>query len=283
MLNSYRFILNCLLFLSFTNLYNCEAQSDGYIAIIPPFHSRQEIGSTESPLQLLHQRFVVFVYQNAVAVYSESNFINQSENVVEQEFALPSTGHDENGIAPGGRISNGILSVQLWIQNERLNSKFIQDGSEDWYTAQTRFAPHEKRKVKALFWAETSLTDIDSLPGLDTTIIVNGKRGFLINLAHAAVWNNIIESIDIYVILKDGILPNGETFSAKPSNYDLKDSTLSWSMNNLEPSSSDNIEILYESLNNSDSTKNTMAKLSTFIVKHTYDQLIYFATQLDEL
>jgi hypothetical protein len=282
MQNIYRFILNFLFFLSLANLYNCNAQSDGYIAIIPPFHSTQEFGSTESPLQLLHQRFVVFVYQNAVAVYSESDFINPSDRYLEQELALPSTGHDENGIAPGGRISNGILSIQLWVRGERVNPEFIQNGNEDWYTVHTRLAPHEKRKVSALFWAETSLTDIDSLPGLDTTTIANGKRGFLINLAHAAVWNGLIQTIEIYVILKDGILPNGEAFSAEPLNYNLKDSTLIWSMNNIEPSSNDNIEVLYESSQNSDSATNTMAKLSKFIVKHAYDQLIYYSTQLDE-
>ncbi len=261
---------------------DCKAQTKEYIAIIPSFHSRQETGSTENPLQLVNQRFVVFVYSNAVAVYAESDFFNQSDNVLDQEFALPSTGHDENGIEPGGRISNGILSIQLWIEGDKVNPQFIRDGDEDWYTIKAKFSPNEKRKVMALFWAQTSLADVDSLPGLDTTIIVNGKRGFLIDLAHATVWNDVIQTIDIYVILKDGILPDEETFSAEPETFDLQDSTLTWSMENIEPSADDNIEVSYESNNNSYSSENTMAKLSTFIVKQVYDQLLDFVSQLDE-
>jgi hypothetical protein len=267
----------------FISITQCIAQTKDYIAIIPPFHSRQEIGSTESPLQLSHQQFIVFVYQNAVAVYSESDFINQSDNVVDQEFALPSTGHDENGIEPGGRISNGLLSIQLWIEGERVNPQFIQDGNEEWYTIQTKFAPHENHKIKALFWAETSLTDIDSVSGMDTTIIANGQRGFLIDLAHAAIWNSIIESIDVTVILKEGILPNGQTFSAEPTTYDLKDSTLTWSMEYIEPSSNDNIFVSYDSYENLDINMNTIAKLADYIVKKVYDQLLYFVTQSEEL
>ena len=282
MLSINRCILIYLFIFIFISAFPCKAQTKEYIAIIPPFHSRQEIGGTENPLQLVHQRFVLFVYENAVAVYSESDFVNQDDNALDQEFALPSTGHDENGAEPGGRISNGILSIQLWIQGEQVDPQFIQDGDGEWYSIHTKFAPHENRTVKALFWAETSLTDVDSIPGIDTTRIANGKRGFLINLAHATVWNGVIQSIDTYVVLNDGILPNDQTFSAEPETYDLQDSTLSWSMENIEPTPDDNIEVSYESLNNADSTTDTMAKLSKFIVKSVYDRLLDYVNQLDE-
>ena len=218
-----------------------------------------------------------------MAVYSESDFVNNSNNFWEQELALPSTGHDENGPEPGGRISNGILSIQLWVQGERVRPEFIQDGNEEWYTIKTRFTPHENRVVKALFWAETSLTDIDSLPGLDTTIIANGKRGFLINLAHASVWNSTIDSLETYVILKDGLSQDQQIFSVEPPPFNINDSTLAWTNEYLEPSESDNINIFYESSSNSNPGTNTMAKLSRFIIKKVYDELLDYAYHLDEL
>jgi hypothetical protein len=260
-----------------------KAQTKDYIAIIPPFHIRQNSTGTESPLELHKLQLVVFVYENAVVVYSESDFINQSENVVEQELGLPSTGHSANANSHGSRISNGIRSTQLWIQGEIVNPQFIKEGDEEWYTIQAKLQPHENRKVKALFWAETSLASIDHLPGSDTTIITNGRRGFLIDLAHAAGWKSTIQSVDITIVLKEGIFPSWETYSAGMPSYDLKDSTLMWSMKYIKPSTADNIFVQYESFNNSDSTTNTIAKLSTFIVKESYGQLQYFVSQLKVL
>jgi hypothetical protein len=283
MLNIYRNISLYFLLLVLISPFYLTSQTKDYIAIIPPFHSRQNTTGTESPLELRNLEFDVFVYKNAVVVYSESDFINQSENVIEQELAIPSTGHNENGNDNSGRISNGILSAQLWVEGERVSPQFVKDGNEEWYTIQAKLRPHESRKVKTLFWAETSFADVDSLPGLDTTIITNGRRGFLIDLDHASVWNSTIQSIDITVVLRDGILPSGKTFSATPPSYDLKDSTLTWSMKYIEPSGDDNILVTYDSFNNSDTTTNTMAKLSTFIVKEVYGELQYYVSELDEL
>jgi hypothetical protein len=260
----------------------CFAQTEGYIAIIPPFHSRQEMARTESPLQLFHQLFVVFVYSNAVAVFSASDFINQSDNFVDQEFALPSSGHDENGDNPGGRISNGILNVLIWEENEQINPQLIEDGTEEWYTIRSGFDPHKNHRINALFWAQTSLEDYDSIPGLDTSRIINGDRGFIIDLAHASDWNDVIQSIEVYVILKDGLQTEKQNFSAIPTTFDQKDSTLIWSMDNIEPSLGDNIEVTYESSNNVDPSEDTMDKLSGFMVNRIYDQLIDYEKQLEE-
>ena len=283
MLNINRYMSSYFLLLVIISSVRLTAQTKDYIAIIPPFHSRQNTTGTESHLELRNQKFVIFVYENAVVVYSESDFINQSENVIDQELAIPSTGHNENGGDPGGRISNGILSMQLWVQDEKVNPQFIKDGDEEWYTIQAKFHPHESRKLKALFWAGTSHAEVDSLPELDTTVITNGRRGFLIDLAPAAVWNSTIQSIKITVVLKDGIFPTGKTFNAVPHSYNLKDSTLTWSMKYIKPSANDNVLVKYESFNNSDSTTNTVAKLSTFIVKQAYGQLQYFVSQLNKL
>jgi|CZKP01.1.fsa_nt_gi hypothetical protein len=283
MLNIYRNMSLYFLLLVLISPLRLKAQTKDYIAIIPPFHIRQNTTGTESPLELRNLQFVIFAYENAIVVYSESDFINQSENVIEQELGLPSTGHNVTGNDPDGRISNGIRSIQLWVQGERVNPQLIKEGDEEWYTIQAKLTPHESRKVKALFWAETSLANINDLPGLDTTVITNGRRIFLIDLAHAAVWKSTIQSIDITVVLKDGIFPSWETFSAGPPSYNLKDSSLTWSMKYIKPSTTDNVLVKYESFDNSDSTKNTIPKLSSFIVKQAYGQLQYFVSQLDKL
>ena len=270
--------------LIFTLFLNCEAQTKKFIAIIPPLHSRNQLGSLENPLQLSKQQFILFVYPNAVAVYSESTFINQSNNMVNQEMALPSTGHFENKNEPNNsRISNGILNIELWIQGKKVSPQQIHDGGVDWFTIQTKFAPHQTQTIKTLFWAETSLTDIDSIPGLNTTLIKPGKRAFLINLAHAAIWNNRINAVDISVVFKDSILHNSGLIKATPSSYDIKDSAYTWSMNNIEPTHNDNIFILYNSGNTSDSNMSNMSQISHYIKQTVYDQLIYFAAQLNEL
>jgi len=258
------------------------AQEKQYTAIIPTFHDRLNTFGRESFLQLQRQRFILFVYRNAVAVSSEADFVNTGMDTLSQEFGLPSTGHDENGNEPGGRISNGILDVQLWVEGERIAPDFIHDGNEDWYTIRTRFAPGEQRKVKAVFWAQTSLVDVDSLPGLDTVAIAIGKRGFMLDLSHATVWNNVVETIDVTVVLKGGMSFQRDSFSAEPDTYELRDSTITWSLKNVEPSPSDNIVVSYTPSGSWGSATNTMAKLARYIVGRVFDSLLYYVRQIDE-
>jgi hypothetical protein len=258
------------------------AQQEKYLAIIPTLHDRFNASDRESSLQLQRQRFILFVYRNAVAVYSEADFVNTGIDTLSQEFGLPSTGHDENGDEPGGRISSGILSVQLWMEGERVVPNLIHDGNEDWYTIRSRFAPGEQRMAKALFWAQTSLTDVDSLPGLDTVAIAIGKRGFLVDLSHGTVWNNVIEAIDVTIVLNGGMSFRGDSFSAKPDTYNLQDSTLTWLFKNVEPSPSDNIVVSYTPSGSWGSSANTMSKLSTYIVKQVYDKLVDYVRRIEE-
>jgi hypothetical protein len=278
---------NCLrhiyfIILLIAPLYLSRAQERDYLAIIPTFHDRLNTSGREGPLRLQNQQFVLFVYQNAVAVYSEADFINTGTNMLSQEFGLPSTGHDENGILPGGKISTGILSVRLWVQGKIIAPDFIRSGNEDWYTIRTQFAPGERKKIKALFWAETSLTDIDSLPGLDTVKISDGKRGFMFDLAHAAIWNGSIETISINIVLMQGLNVKQEAFSADPNTYQVQDSTLSWKIYNAEPTAFDNIFVWYSSIGNQSSEYNTMSMLSNYIVKEAYDNLINYVRKIDE-
>jgi len=272
----------CPMFLLIAQMYISIAQEKAYIAIIPTFHNRLNTSGIESSLRLQSQQFVMFVYRNAVAVYSEAAFVNTGMDTISQELALPSTGHFENGDEPDGRISNGILSVQLWVDGERIAPDFIHDGNEDWYTIRSRFAPGGQRKFKAVFWAQTSLTDVDSLPGLDTIALAIGKRGFMVDLSHATVWNDVIASVRLTIVLKGGMSFRRDSFSAEPDTYDIQDSTITWSLRNIDPSPSDNIVVSYTPSGSWGSATNTMAKLSTYIVKKVYDSLLYYAKQIEQ-
>jgi hypothetical protein len=270
------------MFLCLTHPDLSRAQEKEYIAIIPAFHDRLNTSGSESTLLLQSQQFVLFVYQNAVVVYSEADFINTGKNTLSQEFALPSTGHDENGDEPGGRISIGILSVQLQIGGERVVPDVIQDRDQDWYTISSRIAPGGQCKVKAIFWAQTSLTGVDSLPGLDTLPIAAGKRALMVDLSHAAIWKGAIASVRITALIKDGMSFQRDLFSAEPDTYDLRDSTMTWSFRNVEPSPSENIVVSYAPAGRRILPPDTMAKLSTHIVRDVYDTLLDYVKQNEQ-
>lgn len=271
-----------LMFLSIAPLAISMSQEIEYSAMIPTFHDGFNTSGRESRVQLRHQRFIVFVYRNAVAVSSEADYVNLGRDTLSQEFGLPSTGHSENGRGLGGRVSNGLLSVQLWLEGERVAPDFTDDGIEEWYTIRVRFAPGEQRRVKAIFWAQTSFADVDSLPGLDTLAIAIGKRGFMLDLSHAAVWNSVIESIDVTVVMKGGMTFQRDAFTAEPGTYDLRDSTITWSLRNVEPSPRDNIIVSYTPSGSWGSATNTMAKLARYIVGNGYDSLLSYVKQIDE-
>jgi hypothetical protein len=278
-LNSLRTI--CLMILTIAPLSQSIGQEKRYSAIIPAFHDRLTKSGRESVLQLQRQRFVLFVYRNAVAVSSEADFLNTGVDTLSQEFALPSTGHGEIGDEPHHRISNGILSVQLWIEGQRIAPDLIHESNEDWYTIRSRFAPAEHRRVKAVFWAQTSLAGVDSLQGLDTVVIPAGKRSFVLDLSHATVWKNVIEAIDVTVVLKGGMSFQRDSVSCEPDTYHLQDSTITWSLRNAKPSPGDNIVVSYTPSGRWGSAPNTMARLETYIVKTVYDRLLDYVKQID--
>jgi hypothetical protein len=271
-----------LAFFPLLSVTHLHAQGREYLAMVPPFHDRLGTPGAESSLQLVRQRFIIFVYRDAIAVYSDADFTNTGKEPVTQEFALPSTGHDENGPAAGGRISSGILSVQLWVAGERVVPQLVNDGDEDWYVIQTELEPGEQKKVKALFWAQTSLADLDSLPGLDTVMIAEGNRGFMVDLSHSSSWNGTIAALQVDVVLKEGLNLEQASFSADPDTYEVRDSSLVWELYDVEPSASDNIVVSYASYGNNGPANNTMARLSAFIVRTVYDELLDSVRSMDE-
>jgi hypothetical protein len=250
-------------------------------AIIPAFHNRLGTAETLSPIQLRRQSFVLFVYRNAVAVFSGAEFVNNGPDTLEQEFALPSTGHDRND-EDSGMVSSGILSPRIRIEGERTAANVIEDGDGEWYALNASFDPGQTRRIDAFFWAQTSLTDVDSLPGLDSTEIAPGRRGFLIDIAHEAAWSDVVDSIGVLLVLKGGLAFEADSFDVSPDNFDRSDSTIAWFFENTEPAADDDILVDYRPAGPWPGGTNTMARLSAFIVSKVYDELEEYVRQMDE-
>jgi hypothetical protein len=274
--------LCCYLFLgSVLITVAAYSQEDNFIAIVPPFMDRFHDNEWGSPLQLTNQRFVLFLYRNAAIVYSEADFNNTSSDSQTAELSLPSTGYVEKDVFGEPYQSNGILSVQCWVAGERSIPTVVDDGDNEMITLNVAFPPTINTKVKALFWVQTSLTDIDSLPGLDTLKIQDGKRGLIIDLSKAAVWKGVIGSADVQIVFKEGLSPH-DTITVDPDFYDTGDSTITWTFTNIEPSTDDNISIFYDSARKNKTKFDTMKKLSRFIVKREYDRALEYVRQPDE-
>jgi hypothetical protein len=250
-------------------------------AIIPAFHNRLGNPGTLSAIQLRRQSFVVFVYRNAVAVCSQAEFVNGGTDTVEQEFALPSTGHDRND-EDSAMASNGILSPRIVVEGERIAAEVVEDGDGTWYAIRSTLGPGETRKFGAEFWAQTSLADVDSLPGLDSTVIAPGRRGFLLDISHAGSWNDVIDSIGVRLVLRGGLEFERDSFEVSPENFDYTDSTIEWWFESTEPTADDDIYVDYRPAKPWPAGPNTMAHLSAFIVSRGYDELLEYVRRLDD-
>ncbi|MCE1190275.1 MAG: hypothetical protein LWX56_14195 [Ignavibacteria bacterium] len=261
-------------------VFSHSVSAQDYIAMLPVLHCRGVASGMESPVQLTRSRVVAFVYANAVAVFTEAELANTSDTRLEVELALPSTGHNENESA--GKVSNGILGVQMWVQGERVEPVVLHDDSGEWYTIKARLQPGETRKVKALFWAETSLADIDANPNGDSVAITMGARGFMIDVAHAGLWKGNVESMQVHLVLRDGITTARPGFEAVPGTYMSRDSVLTWSVKFFEPSASDNILVSYQSVSGNSETEGSMQRLASFITKEEYGKLLYYVSLLHE-
>jgi hypothetical protein len=260
------------------------AQADSHAqfrAIIPAFHNRLGTAETLSPIQLRRQSFVLFIYRNAVAVFSGAEFVNNGRDTLEQEFAIPSTGHDRND-EDSGMVSNGILSPRIRIEGEKTAGNVIEDGDGEWYALNVSFDPGQTRRIDAFFWVQTSLADVDSLPGLDSAEIAPGRRGFLIDIAHAAAWSDVVDSIGVRLVLKGGLAFEADSFDVSPDDFDRSDSTITWYFENTEPAADDDILVDYRPSGPWPGGTNTMARLSAFIVSKAYDELEEYVRQMEE-
>jgi hypothetical protein len=240
------------------------------VAIIPPFLDRLHRDDWESTLQLARQEFVVFLYHDAAVVYSEADFVNTGTDTLRVELGLPSTGYTIGKGLAEQDISSGVFGVQLWVSSERVKPKVHQGGDAEWVTVTPTFTPQVQTTVKALFWAETKIGDDP------------GDRAIGIPLSQAAIWKDVINSIDVTVVLKEGLVSSDSLFQADPDPSSIEDSVLTWSFSEIEPSTDQDISILYHSSRNQALSDDERESLSRFIIEHAYDEILEYARESDE-
>jgi hypothetical protein len=266
----------CILLIStlialFSNAgFACPQSGGNPLAIIPPFLDRQHRDDWESTLQLTRQEFVVFLYRDAAVVYSEADFVNTGSDTLRVELGLPSTGFATNQESGGQDISSGIRDVRLWLTRERIKPMLHHEGQVDWLTVTAVFTPQVQTTMKALFWVETPT-------GNDP-----GDRAISIPVSEAAIWKDAINSVDVTVILKEGITADDSSFEADPDSYSVEDSVLTWSFGDIEPSQSDDISILYNSTQPHFIDAGIRGKLSKFIIERVYDEMLDYVRESEE-
>jgi hypothetical protein len=239
-------------------------------AIIPPFLDRLHRDDWETTLQLARQEFVVFLYHDAAVVYSEADFVNTGADTLRVELGLPSTGYTIGRGLAEQDVSSGIFGIQLWVRGERIKPKVHQGGDAEWVTVTPTFTPQVQTTVKALFWAETTI-------GGDS-----GDRGIGIPLSQSAIWKGLINSVDVTVVLKEGLISSDSLFQADPDPSSIEDSVLTWSFSEVEPSTDQDISILYHSSRNQALNADERESLSRFIIEHAYDEILEYALESDE-
>jgi hypothetical protein len=240
------------------------------VAIIPPFLDRLHRDDWESTLQLARQEFVVFLYHNAAVVYSEADFVNTGTDTLRVELGLPSTGYTIGKGLAEQDISSGVFGIQLWVSSERVKPKVHQGGDAEWVTVTPTFTPQIQTTVKALFWAETTI-------GGDS-----GDRAIGIPLSQSAIWKDLINSIDVTVVLREGLVSSDSLFQADPDPSSVEDSVLTWSFSEIEPNTDQDISILYHSSRNQALNEDERESLSRSVIEHAYDEILEYARESDE-
>jgi hypothetical protein len=250
---------------------NAQSQMQGNpVAIIPPFLDRLHRDDWESTLQLARQEFVVFLYHDAAVVYSEAEFVNTGIDTLHVEVGLPSTAYTIGKGLAEQDVSSGVFGVQLWVSGERVKPKLHEDVDAEWVTMTPTFTPQVQTTVKALFWAETTI-------GGDS-----GDRGIGLPLSQSAIWRDPINSIDVTVVLKEGLVSSDSLFQTDPEPSSIEDSVLTWSFSEIEPSTDQDISILYHSSRNQPPNADERDSLSRFIIEHAFDEILEYARESDE-
>jgi hypothetical protein len=263
-------LISILVALSSNTIIACPQSEGNPLAIIPPFLDRRHRNDWESTLQLARQEFVVFLYRDAAVIYSEADFVNTGSDTLRTELGLPSTGFSCDEESGGQDVSIGIRDVRLWLARERIEPVLHHDAEVDWLTVTAVFTPQVQTTVRALFWVETP-TGADSV-----------DRAIGIPVSKAAIWKDIINSVDATVILKEGITTDDSLFEADPDSYSVEDSVLTWSFRNIEPSQSDDISILYDSPQPRIIDPGMTENLSRFIIEHVYDEMLEYVRESEE-
>lgn len=247
-------------------------------AIITPFQDHHANIRWDDAIQISRQRFIILLYQNAAAVYSEAVFTNAGQDTLAAELAIPSTGY---GITLGGEhIFNATMfNPRVWVEGEKQAVRTEETEEAEWYTVKPWFAAGASKIVKALFWIPTPLSLMDAEPPPDTAGIAAGERHWLLRLSDAAAWKDDIDDIEVVAILKDGLKTDNCRLEFHPRIGEAQDSTIRWSYQNVGPAESENIHCSYNTTGIGATALATLETLSEEITGSGYNELLTLARQ----
>jgi hypothetical protein len=263
-----------VLFIQIIFHYKSYAQDQDTVAIVPPFLDKQQRDDWSGMIELERQEATILLYQNAAAVYMEADFNNKGSDSIRAEISLPSTGYTVNDIDGKEWNSKGILGVRLWVDGESVSPDIQLYGDDVWYSILPVFKTDRKTNIKALFWLPTTYGAFDESGSTDTSIIRKGKRGMMVCFSKAAMWNGDVNSAKFTVILKDGLIPADSLLDIIPKNYEQTDSSFIWELQNIEPTTENDIVISYDTIGKIITPLNTLTKNYDYILKNSYDELL---------
>jgi hypothetical protein len=265
-----------ILFLQIIGQQKSLAQEQDTIAIIPPFLDKYQRDDWSGMIELDRQETIILLYQNAAAVYMEADFNNKSSNSIRAEISLPSTGYTINDVDGKEWNSKGILGVKLWVDGESVTPEIQPYGDDIWYSILPIFKTDQKTNIKALFWLPTTYGAFDESGSTDTSFIEKGKRCMMVCFSKAAMWNDDINSAKFTVILKDGLIPTDSLLEILPESYEQTDSSFNWELQNIEPTTENDIVIRYDTNGNTITPLNTLTKNYDYILKYGYEELLEY-------
>jgi hypothetical protein len=263
-----------ILFFQIIGQQTSQAQEQDTIAIIPPFLDKYQRDDWSGALELDRQEVVVFLYQNAAAVYMEADFNNLGVDSVSAEIGLPSTGYTIQDYENKEWNSKGLLGVKIWVDGEGMAPDLEEYSGDIWYSITPLFRVNQKTNIKTLFWVPTTYGDLDESGLSDSLRIKPGKRSLMICFSKAAMWKEDVNLSNFTVILKDGLNSSDETMEVFPKYYTETDSSFFWSMENIEPTSENDIIIRYNTKRLTKTSLNTLIKVHDYILEKSYNELI---------
>ena len=98
----------------------------------------------------------------------------------------------------------------------------------------------------------------------------------MVCFSKAAMWNDDINSAKFTVILKDGLIPTDSLLEILPESYEQTDSLFKWELQNIEPTTENDIVIRYDTNGNTITPLNTLTKNYDYILKNSYDELLEY-------
>jgi hypothetical protein len=265
----------CTLFLCSVGL----SQETDTLAVLPPYLQRDE---EEENIEMVSMRIMIALYRNGAAVYSEAAFRNNSSYQQNVEVGLPSDGFSTTG--PGGAplSSKGLLGLEMWVGGEKVLPDAEKFGDELWYLIMPLFPEERELTVRCRFWISTTEGPYPDNPSADSTRFGAGKRILVVPLQRSAMWSGFISNATVALKFMDGWADLDSGCVIQPENFDMQDSLIIWSLDDLEPSADQDILIQCETGEIGGGRLNSLSGMSAYFTETGYRDLMDAVDQQDQ-